>query len=391
MPASEVTPEAAVVAAEPTEPFEPRLVISEILRTRHCVPDSIFLVEGIEAHIAVSKRYRTVRLLLGDGELCIQALLRSEMHRFVDIGRFFVGCYVRLSSFHVQSVAVKSDGDQDSDGAVEMVYLVVKDMTTVGWNAAYMQMAETIGQEKSHASMSPQAEEVRIAPGRPNRSIAATTRPLIDAPEPDAPGLQTAHHPEPAYSSTANQAAEGSDSAEEDAFESRQISEQSIKQRRQEAELKQQQQPSNGLSWAPSTLSKPLKLTPLKAIPHLPYKQNWAVNVIAVVTWLSDVEPALLPGYVGKQRTARLADSSTEKQVLLTVFLDPDGFTPAVGSVVLLLGVKNHRFDGGSLKKYGNERPRPGTNWWFEDPADVEWCDVEGLKAWWKGQQADTS
>ncbi|KAG8160386.1 hypothetical protein KVR01_009922 [Diaporthe batatas] len=371
MPASEVTPEAAVVAADPTEPFEPRPLISEVLRTRHCIQGSIFLVEGIDAHLAVSKRYRTVRLLLGDGELCIQALLRSEMHRFVDIGRIFVGCYVRLSSFNVQSVAVDSDADHDSDGAVEMVYLVIKDMTTVGWNTAYMQMAGTTGQEESYTSVGPQGEDVELASGRQNRSIAAT-RPQIDAPELDTPDLETT------YPSTANKA-EGPDSDEEDAFESRQVSEQTIKERRQEAELRQQ------------PLGKPLKLTPLKAIPHLPYKQNWAVNVLAVVTWLSDVEPALLPGYVGKQRMARLADPSTDKQVLLTVFLDPDGFAPAIGSVVLLLGVKNHRFDGGSLKKYGNERPKPGTNWWFEDPADVGWCDVEGLKSWWKGPQAVTS
>lgn len=387
MAASEATYEAEVVVADPTEPFEPRPLISEILRTRHCVPGSIFLVENIEAHIAVSKRYRIVRLLLGDGELCIQALLRSEMHRFVDIGHTFVGCYVRLSNFHVQSVAVRADSGRDSDDAAEMVYLVVKDMNTVGWNTAYMQMAGTTGQEKSHTSpMGPQADKVSVATGRQNRSIAAT-RPHIETPDLETPGLQTAPaHNEIASPPIAKQAEEPS-SDEDNAFESLQISKQAIKERRQEAELLQQQ-PSNGL---PSTLSRPLKLTPLKSIPHLPYKQNWAVNVLTVVTWLSDVEPALLPGYVGKQRTARLADPSTDKQVLLTVFLDPDEFAPAVGSVVLLLGVKNHRFDGGSLKKYGNEKPKPGTNWWFENPTDVEWCDVEGLKTWWSGKQADTS
>lgn len=376
MSSPDVTLEAPVVAVDPTEPFEPRPLISEVLRTRHCIPDSVFLVEGIEAHVAVSKRYRTVRLLLGDGELCIQALLRSEMHRFVDIGRVFVGCYVRLSRFHVQSVVLDPDGDRDYDNAAEMVYLVVKDMTTVGWNTAYMQMAGTTGQEKSHTSTGLQAlsteYKASTGSGQPNRSIA-TTRPNIEA----------------AQLSIARQTEEPK-SDEEDAFESRQVPEQTIQERRQEAELLKQQ-PSKALPLAPSTLSKPLKLTPLKSVPHLPYKQNWAVNVLGVVASLSDVEPALLPGYVGKQRTARLADPSTDKQVLLTVFLDPDEFGPCIGSVVLLLGVKNHRFDGGSLKKYGNERPKPGTNWWFENPTDVEWCDVEGLKNWWSEKQANAS
>lgn len=374
MSASVAPPETVVVAADPTKPFEPRPLTAEVLRTRHCIPGSTFLVEGIEAHIAVSKRYRTVRMLLGDGELCIQALLRSEMHRFVDTGRIFVGCYVRLSRFDVQSIELKPGGDDGSGNAVEMVYLLVKDMATVGWNTAYMQMAGTTGQEQSHASVALEAastsHKARSGHGLQIRSLH-TTRPDVEA----------------AHSSTTKQA-DGPNSDEEDAFESHKVPEQTIKERRQEADLLEQQ-PSNAGPCAPSTLSKPLKLTPLKSIPYLPYKQNWAVNVLAVVTWLSDVEPALLPGYVGKQRTARLADPSTDKQVLLTVFLDPDGFAPAVGSVVLLLGVKNHRFDGGSLKKYGNEKLKPETSWWFEDP--MEWCDVEVLKNWWSRKQVDVS
>lgn len=377
MSVSDVPPETAVVAADPTEPFEPRPLIAEVIRTRHCIQDSVFLVEGIEAHIPVSKRYRTVRLLLGDGELCIQALLRSEMHRFVDTGRIFVGCYVRLSRFDVQCIELNPGGDDDSGSTVEMVYLVVKDMATVGWNTAYMQMAGTTGQEQSYATLGPENAsmtryKVTMRSGLQSHNIN-TTRPRLEA----------------THSSTAKQAEEPN-SDEENAFESHKVPEQTIKDRRQEAELLKQQ-PSDTLPWAPSTLSKPLKLTPLKSIPHLPYKQNWAVNVLAVIVWLSDVEPALLPGYVGRQRTARLADPSTDKQVLLTVFLDPDEFAPKVGSVVLLLGVKNHRFDGGSLKKYGNEKPKPGTNWWFESPTDVEWCDVEGLKIWWSGKHIDAS
>lgn len=376
MSASVAPPETVVVAADPTEQFEPRPLIAEVLRTRHCTSDSIFLVEGIEAHIPVSKRYRTVRLLLGDGELCIQALLRSEMHRFVDTGRVFVGCYVRLSRFDVQSIEYKLGGDDDPGDTVEMVYLVVKDMATVGWNTAYMQMAGTTGQEQSHAISGPEASltshKASVGPGLQIRSIN-TTRPPLEATHPS-----TAKQDEELHSD------------EEDAFESHKVPEQTIKERRQEAELLKQQ-PSNAGPCASSTLSKPLKLTPLKSIPFLPYKQNWSVNVLAVVAWLSDVEPALLPGYVGKQRTARLVDASTDKQVLLTVFLDPDNFSPEVGSVVLLLGVKNHRFDGGSLKKYGNEKLKPGTNWWFENPTDVDWCDVEGLKNWWSRKHIDAS
>ncbi|KAJ2968322.1 hypothetical protein NUW58_g10247 [Xylaria curta] len=126
---------------------------------------------------------------------------------------------------------------------------------------------------------------------------------------------------------------------------------------------------------------QPLKLTNLRSIPNLPYKQNWSVNVLCVVSAISDVEPAGIPPYT--QRQARLTDPSTDKHVLLTVFLDPHLFNPQVGSIVLLSGVKNHRFDGGSLKKYASDRPKSGENWWYDDPAQFTWCDVEGLRRWW--------
>ena len=78
----------------------------------------------------------------------------------------------------------------------------------------------------------------------------------------------------------------------------------------------------------------------------------------------------------------------------MTVFLDPEEFNPSVGSAVLLVGVKNHRFDGGSLKKYasdgvagrgkgkGKAREVATERWWFEDPWEMQWCDVGGIRNW---------
>jgi hypothetical protein len=127
---------------------------------------------------------------------------------------------------------------------------------------------------------------------------------------------------------------------------------------------------------------QPLRLTPLRLIPRLPYAQNWCCNVLAIVASLSPIEASYLPPY--RQRTARLADPSTSKHVHLTVFLEPEKFEPKVGSAVLLVGVKNHLFDGGSLKKYASDADRTGgSEWWFEDPHDLGWCDVAGIKEWW--------
>ncbi|ROW06800.1 hypothetical protein VMCG_04125 [Cytospora schulzeri] len=380
-----ITPlEPAIVAVNPSQPLTCGPLISEILRTSYCIPDSVFLVENIEATIPVSNRYRTVRLLLGDGELCIQALLRTEMHRFVDSGQVFQGCYVRLTRFEIRSVPLRPDqqGDDDGpEGPAEMVFLVVQDMATVGWDTAYMEMAGTTGKEQALITSNQEAQGYRR-----DEIVAAQA----DAAPTALPDTESRFAPPREVNVEAQDEVD-----EDDDFEVMDISYQRVSDRRREAELLQQRPQrssshlaSNTLPRTPGDLSKPLRLTPLKSIPNLPYKQNWAVNILAVVASLSDVEPALLPTYVGKQRAARLADPSTSKQVLLTVFLDPDEFAPEVGSVVLLLGVKNHRFDGGSLKKYGNEKPKGGARWWFENPTDVAWCDVEGLRSWWKGQSS---
>lgn len=106
---------------------------------------------------------------------------------------------------------------------------------------------------------------------------------------------------------------------------------------------------------------------------------------MAIVVQLSPVEISELPPY--RQRTARLADPSTAKQVHLTVFLDPEEFSPEVGNAVLLTGVKNHVFDGGSLRKYASDG-KDGRRWWFEEPWELGWCDVKGIKEWWAQMEA---
>lgn len=360
MASSHSPAQSAVMLIDPSKPFVPRQLIADLLRTRYCVAGSVFLVEGIETEIPVSKRYRTVRLLLGDGQLCIQTLLRPELHRFVDIGQVYVGCYVKLTRFEIKSTLVREEstgegsGPQVSEG---MVFLIARDLVVIGWNTAYMRMAgPTMQQHKAETAVTnPHASS--NGPVARDEKPPQLLEPLVAA-NPAIPYRAAIPH-EPIAQSRI------------EAGEPQQRA----------TETHSTHTASDSLSWANYDLSKPLKLTPLKSIPNLPYKQNWVVNILAIVASLSDVETATLPPF--KQRTARLTDPTTNKHVLLTVFLDPDNFTPVVGNAVLLLGVKNHRFDGGSLKKYGNEKNSEGSRWWFEDPSDVEWCDVDGLKRWW--------
>ncbi|KAH6897135.1 hypothetical protein B0T10DRAFT_556974 [Thelonectria olida] len=304
-------------------PFELVPVIRDILRTHYCVPGTVFLVEGLD-QISVSRsgRWQTVRLLLGDGALCVQALLAGSIHRLVQTGEVAMGSYVRCEDFEVK-------WKQTDNGA--MVYLVIEDFVAVGWNESYR----------------------RLKPAMTEEALPEK------APDKDR------------------------DEDEDDQFEGFETMTHPVRQTPKETPKLPDQPIALARDWHDP--QSPLKLTTLRSIAHLPYAQNWSCNVLAIVTSLSPVEPSNLAPH--KQRTARLADPSTSKQIHLTVFLDPDEFSPRVGSAVLLVGVKNHRFDGGSLKKYASDRHQD--RWWFENPVELNWCDINGIKEWW-AQMADT-
>ncbi|KAM4060821.1 Cyclin-like F-box [Hirsutella rhossiliensis] len=360
------------------EPFALTPVIEDMVRTRFCVPGSVFLVEGIDA-VPVTKtgRWQAIRILLGDGELCVQALLDGALHRFVQTGEVAVGCYVRVQQFELRwrNAAGELVSDAGRDGR-NMAYLVLRDLVTTGWNktVAALYRSEAPSKAVSPDGSEPTGDAEREDTGTPGETkLVKLMKPRqgdVEADETEDADL-----------------ADAFDTFEALTFPVKKVPPQPAKSRPVQTHRPAAQKPTLPIAlprdWHdPQT---PLKLTTLRSIPHLPYAQNWSCNVLVVVATLSPVEPSHLPPY--KQRSARIVDPSTTKQVHLTVFLDPDEFAPAVGSAVLLTGVKNHRFDGGSLKKYASDG-RGGVRWWFEDPWELTWCDVAGIKQWWADMEA---
>lgn len=389
-------------------------LIDDILRTRYCVPGSVFLVEDVQtAALPGSGRWHALQLLLSDGHLCIQALLGSQMHRFVQTGEITVGSYVQLNDFIMRWERVDRTGEGQHEGEDErresprhMVYLVVEDIVTIGRHEAFLGLwrSQVHGQEPGGQSGTTSADAATVAdkmsmpppppgtvakgkrPAQPSRNTTverafdyfdALTYPLKISPrksqklpEPVSTAEPKAHEP-PTAAGTLGQATLSSPS----------------------------KRPPVSLPRDWHNLQSPLKLTTLHSIPHLPYAQGWSCNILAIVVSLSPVEPSYLPPH--RQRTARLADPSTAKQVHLAVFLDPEQFEPTVGSAVLLVGVKNHPFDGGSLKKYASDgaagapgkggTAATGKSWWYEDPWELGWCDVAGIKDWWAEVEKVTS
>ncbi|GKT87575.1 cyclin-like F-box [Colletotrichum tofieldiae] len=253
-----------------------------------------------------------------------------------------------------------------------MVYLVVHDLVTVGWHRSLTVPAAAPQRAQEHA-----AEDDFISDSDLDvRDVeAAKSPPQTQHPRPSTPTKTT-----PKLQARKIPMVEDQDEEDDaEGFEVMQVSETKVTQRRAQAKT-MTATVALPRDWTDPSI--PLKLTALRSIPNLPYKQNWSVNVLAIVTSLSDVEPSHMPPHT--QRTARLADPSTSKQVILTVFLDAEEFNPKIGSVVLLVGVKNHRFDGGCLKKYVSDKPKAGGRWWFEEPRQFDWCDVDGLKHWWE-------
>ncbi|KAL7794289.1 hypothetical protein V8C37DRAFT_377127 [Trichoderma ceciliae] len=427
---------AAITPAPSQEPFTLQPLIRGLFNTRRCIPGSIFIVEAIDvipvpAATPEEDDTHAVRLVLGDGELCIQALLHPDMFYLVEKRDIFVGCYVRVGDFMLRLEEPEESsaednvfeereiGEGEKEGAKAMAYLIVNELETAGWNETYMAMwrrhekgkdierpssvtdddtpikreltREDQGAASNEASKSKSNVVVRFADPHTSPSVKTPTKANFKVPGPSNDDFD---------SDDVNNDDGGGDEDDdeeeedlEDAFEAFEARTFPLRNTTPGKPAASNAAPADKSQPQPVALSKdwhnhqvPLKLTTLRLIPHLPYAQNWSVNVLAIVASLSPVEPSHLPP--GKQRTARIADPSTSKQVHLTVFLDPDEFTPKVGSAVLLVGVKNHRFDGGSLKKYASDGKRDiGKRWWFEDPWDLEWLDVAGIKSWWKGME----
>lgn len=111
-------------------------------------------------------------------------------------------------------------------------------------------------------------------------------------------------------------------------------------------------------------VARALNVLGFSEIPRLPHskRQNHLVDVFAVVHSVSDVSNCKL----GPKRELRLVDATTDKRVLLSVFADPQNFTPDVGTVALFRSVKTHRFDGYSLNAYAKDCA--GYDWFIPNP-----------------------
>lgn len=87
------------------------------------------------------------------------------------------------------------------------------------------------------------------------------------------------------------------------------------------------------------------------------------------------------------KRDLRIIDPSTDKKVLLSIFVDPDKFKPAAGTIALIRSVTTHEWDGGMINVYPKQCE--GKQWFLPDPVGIPGCDVAHLRQWWTKKQAE--
>ncbi|KAL1893896.1 hypothetical protein Cpir12675_003872 [Ceratocystis pirilliformis] len=349
------------------------------------------VVEGLQQLELPTKSLPAIRLLLGDGQLCIQALLHTRLHSLASTGVVVVGAIVALSHYEVvvkdthdsnplifldverlevvgqwkgggdpkeRQIRGEKEGDAatvgDKQGQGDNTVSTVDSFSDVQFNDSFFeQSSPTLTQLNFNGET--QLAETPAPIAAPIPPIA----PALNSPSPIKPQHVTTNYPLPKplpfY------------------------------------------KPSLDLSTTPAirpialfrkwhNIQHPLKLTTLGSVPYLPYKLNWTCNILAIIISLNPVEPGTLAPL---QRIARLIDPTVAMPMRLTVFLNPQEFTPPLGVPVLLVGVKNHTYEGGSLNKYESDKPLKGQRWWYTDLGQFPWCNADELLRWWNSDVED--
>lgn len=133
-------------------------------------------------------------------------------------------------------------------------------------------------------------------------------------------------------------------------------------------------------------IKTPLRICTLESLTGRNATRNKVHDVFAIVCSVQEcvVKP---PKNMPRKRDIRIMDPSTDKKVLVSVFVDPDNFKPTVGTVALFRNLTTHEWDSGMLNVYHDKCA--GKAWFIKDPVDVEGCDVKALKEWWEKKNSE--
>ena len=130
-------------------------------------------------------------------------------------------------------------------------------------------------------------------------------------------------------------------------------------------------------------IERALNIIPLARLRGYP-RRNDVYDVFVVIQSVGNevIKRSRMPA----KRDLRIVDPSTEKKVLLSIFVDPEKFIPAVGTIALIRSVTTHEWDGGMINVYPKQCE--GKQWFVPNPVGVPGCDVDRMREWWVKKQA---
>lgn len=133
-------------------------------------------------------------------------------------------------------------------------------------------------------------------------------------------------------------------------------------------------------------IKRPLCIRSLQSVTGVHASRNKVFDFFAVIFSIEAqvVKPPMMP----LKRDMRIVDPSTDKKVLVSVFVNPLNFKPSVGTIALFRSLTTHEWDRGMLNAYPQQCE--GKNWFIVDPIGIKGCDVPALRNWWKLKSTET-
>ncbi|KAH0543714.1 hypothetical protein FGG08_002030 [Glutinoglossum americanum] len=128
-------------------------------------------------------------------------------------------------------------------------------------------------------------------------------------------------------------------------------------------------------------ISRPLDIVTLKSLAGLAKRQNRICDILAIIE--TSPSPIIKRPHLPPKRDIKLSDPTTLKRITLSVFVDAEHFTPAIGTICLIRNVRNHRYDGQSLNAYPEDCE--GYDWFIPNPELMVSEDkIKWLRGWWE-------
>ena len=127
-------------------------------------------------------------------------------------------------------------------------------------------------------------------------------------------------------------------------------------------------------------IPRALKLSTLASVTGANCSKNKVVDILARIASVD--EATTKPKSMPLKREMRISDASTDKEVTVSIFVDPEGCVPVPGDLVLMRNLVTHDWKGGRLSVY--PAYCDGKDWYIPETsiADVgSYPQLEAMKA----------